>query len=165
MHPHQSGYIQSLWQCQLELPPRHPWPHGVLKEMDIFDLYHSLHSEHKDPHQWLPRSPYLPCEEPPVGRPTLHFAFRNRDGGFKCHVCCSRLLALPNTAVTNRQSNSEHHSMLMTWWCFWHQWNKIDLKLCRTMLELFAGASGLLTNINKCHFTPIRCSDDQISLI
>lgn len=40
-----------------------------------------------------------------------------------------------------------------------------DLKLCRTMLDLFAGASGLATNIKKCHFTPIRCAEHHIALV
>jgi hypothetical protein len=33
-----------------------------------------------------------------------------------------------------------------------------DLINMRHILELFAGASGLATNVDKCVITPIRCS-------
>jgi hypothetical protein len=35
--------------------------------------------------------------------------------------------------------------------------------LC-SMFVLFEGASGLGCNVNNCHMTPIRCSEDPISL-
>jgi hypothetical protein len=37
-----------------------------------------------------------------------------------------------------------------------------DLLLLRAMLAIFAAASGLHTNISKCQFTPIRCTQEQI---
>jgi hypothetical protein len=40
-----------------------------------------------------------------------------------------------------------------------------DISLVRDILELFAQASGLHTNIAKCQFTPIRCTEEQIELI
>jgi hypothetical protein len=40
-----------------------------------------------------------------------------------------------------------------------------DIMLVRAALEAFAGASGLRTNIGKCHFTPIRCSQDEMDMM
>lgn len=40
-----------------------------------------------------------------------------------------------------------------------------DLQLTRGILDLFAAASGLHANINKCQFSPIRCDEDQIHLV
>lgn len=37
-----------------------------------------------------------------------------------------------------------------------------DLRNMRRILDLFAGASGLQTNVDKCVLTPIRCSQTQI---
>lgn len=37
-----------------------------------------------------------------------------------------------------------------------------DLLNMRRILELFAGASGLATNVDKCLITPIRCSQPQV---
>jgi hypothetical protein len=37
-----------------------------------------------------------------------------------------------------------------------------DLINMRRILDLFASASGLATNVNKCVITPIRCSQPQI---
>uniref|UniRef100_A0A0A9CG90 Uncharacterized protein n=1 Tax=Arundo donax TaxID=35708 RepID=A0A0A9CG90_ARUDO len=35
-----------------------------------------------------------------------------------------------------------------------------DLTLMKSILSCFEGASGLATNLSKCHITPIRCSED-----
>jgi hypothetical protein len=32
-------------------------------------------------------------------------------------------------------------------------------------LELFAGASGLITNLEKCLISPIGCTDEEIALV
>lgn len=40
-----------------------------------------------------------------------------------------------------------------------------DLKLIYAILEAFARASGLRTNVDKCQFTPIRCTEDQINQV
>lgn len=40
-----------------------------------------------------------------------------------------------------------------------------DLCLTRTILDLFVGASRLHTNIHKCQFTPIQCTEDQVQLV
>ncbi|GJN11283.1 hypothetical protein PR202_ga29462 [Eleusine coracana subsp. coracana] len=40
-----------------------------------------------------------------------------------------------------------------------------DLKLIRAVLNLFAEATGLETNVNKCQFSPIRCTDEDIALV
>ena len=37
-----------------------------------------------------------------------------------------------------------------------------DFTCIRQILELFAGASGLSTNLDKCTMTPIRCSEEDI---
>ena len=38
-----------------------------------------------------------------------------------------------------------------------------DLTSLQQILTLFAGASGLVTNVDKCAATPIRCSHDEIA--
>lgn len=40
-----------------------------------------------------------------------------------------------------------------------------DFSCLRAILDLFAGASGLLTNFDKCVMSPIQCSDDQVAAI
>jgi hypothetical protein len=39
---------------------------------------------------------------------------------------------------------------------------QLDLLCIRHILELFAGASGLVTNVEKCIVTPIRCSNEMV---
>jgi hypothetical protein len=39
-----------------------------------------------------------------------------------------------------------------------------DLLLLRSILDIFAGASGLHTNLAKCMIMPIQCSSDRINL-
>jgi len=44
--------------------------------------------------------------------------------------------------------------------------NQQDLILVKAILELFARVSGLKTNIDKCHFSPIQCNlEDTITLL
>ena len=38
-----------------------------------------------------------------------------------------------------------------------------DLGCLRAILECFAGASGLVTNVDKCLASPIRCSEEDIA--
>jgi hypothetical protein len=40
--------------------------------------------------------------------------------------------------------------------------NSKDFSRIRQILELFAGASGLSTNLSKCQMTPIGCSDAEL---
>lgn len=40
-----------------------------------------------------------------------------------------------------------------------------DFTCIKSILELFAGASGLLTNVDKCMLSPIRCSEEQIAVV
>jgi hypothetical protein len=40
-----------------------------------------------------------------------------------------------------------------------------DIRMVRAILELFAGTSGLHTNVNKCQFTPIQCSEEHIAMM
>lgn len=40
-----------------------------------------------------------------------------------------------------------------------------DFANIRHILDLFAGASGLITNVDKCFITPIRCSQEQIDAV
>ena len=40
-----------------------------------------------------------------------------------------------------------------------------DLNCVQQILSLFAGASGLITNIDKCVTTPIRCTDAMIAAV
>jgi hypothetical protein len=43
--------------------------------------------------------------------------------------------------------------------------NSKDFSCIRQILELFAGASGLSTNLSKCQMTPIRCSDAELAAV
>jgi len=40
-----------------------------------------------------------------------------------------------------------------------------DLACVQQVMLLFAGASGLITNINKCVVSPISCSEDQVAIV
>jgi hypothetical protein len=40
-----------------------------------------------------------------------------------------------------------------------------DLRCLRTILDYFAGASGLVTNVDKCLASPIRCYDEDIAQV
>lgn len=40
-----------------------------------------------------------------------------------------------------------------------------DFSCIREILQLFAGASGLQTNLDKCQVTPIRCSDEDVAAV
>jgi hypothetical protein len=40
--------------------------------------------------------------------------------------------------------------------------DELNLATVKAVLEVFAGASGLRTNINKCQFTLIRCTPEQV---
>ena len=40
-----------------------------------------------------------------------------------------------------------------------------DFTCVKSILELFAGASGLLTNVDKCMLSPIRCSEEQVAAV
>jgi hypothetical protein len=41
----------------------------------------------------------------------------------------------------------------------------LDFTCVRQLLELFAGASGLATNLEKCTITPIRCSEEDVTVV
>jgi len=40
-----------------------------------------------------------------------------------------------------------------------------DFNCIAQILDLFAGASGLITNVDKCVATPIRCTDDMVAAV
>lgn len=40
-----------------------------------------------------------------------------------------------------------------------------DFSCIRQILEMFAGASGLSTNLSRCQMTPIRCSDTELAAV
>jgi hypothetical protein len=40
-----------------------------------------------------------------------------------------------------------------------------DIRLVQAVLNMFAGASWLHTNVAKCQFMPIRCSEEQINIM
>jgi len=40
-----------------------------------------------------------------------------------------------------------------------------DFRCIRAILDLFAGASGLITNLDKCLISSIRCSEEDIALV
>jgi len=41
----------------------------------------------------------------------------------------------------------------------------LDFRCIRQLLKLFAGASGLATNLDKCAITPIRCNDTDVEQV
>ncbi|WVZ94534.1 hypothetical protein U9M48_040415, partial [Paspalum notatum var. saurae] len=43
--------------------------------------------------------------------------------------------------------------------------SRSDLRLLKCLLEAFAGATGLCTNLSKCSATPIACSMEEIDLV
>jgi hypothetical protein len=43
--------------------------------------------------------------------------------------------------------------------------NTVDFSCVAQLLELFAGASGLATNVDKCAISPIRCSQEEIDAV
>jgi hypothetical protein len=43
--------------------------------------------------------------------------------------------------------------------------NEADVRLACAIMEFFADALGLRTNIAKCQFGPIRCSNDQVAQV
>jgi hypothetical protein len=40
-----------------------------------------------------------------------------------------------------------------------------DVLLIHEILDIFAVASGLHTNVHKCQLSPIRCTEEQITLL
>jgi len=40
-----------------------------------------------------------------------------------------------------------------------------DFSYIRAILDLFVGASGLLTNVEKCLISPIRCTAEEVVLV
>jgi hypothetical protein len=40
-----------------------------------------------------------------------------------------------------------------------------DFRCIRAILDLFTGASNLITNLDKCLISPIRCSEEDIALV
>jgi hypothetical protein len=40
-----------------------------------------------------------------------------------------------------------------------------DITLARTILDIFAASSGLHTNVSKCQYTPIQCTEEQVALV
>jgi hypothetical protein len=41
----------------------------------------------------------------------------------------------------------------------------LDITMLQTILQIFAAATGLRTNLSKCQFTPIRCLDHHVELL
>jgi hypothetical protein len=40
-----------------------------------------------------------------------------------------------------------------------------DLRCIRAILQLFPDASGLVTNMDKCSISPIRCSEEEVAVV
>jgi hypothetical protein len=40
-----------------------------------------------------------------------------------------------------------------------------DITLARTILDIFVASSGLHTNVSKCQYTPIQCTEEQVALV
>ena len=67
------------------------------------------------------------------------------------------LSPLPERAISNRTSMYADDVVLLV------APTRKDLQGVQQILLLFAGASGLITNIDKCVVSPIRCTDDQLA--
>lgn len=64
---------------------------------------------------------------------------------------------LPGTVITHRASLYADDLVVLL------MPQPKDLNCIREILSLFAGASGLVTNVDTCVLTPIRCSDEMIA--
>jgi hypothetical protein len=64
---------------------------------------------------------------------------------------------LPGRAIANRASLYVDDLVLLL------TPRSEDLHCLRRILQLFAGASGLVTNIEKCVATPICCTDEMVA--
>jgi hypothetical protein len=69
------------------------------------------------------------------------------------------LAPLRSRAIRHRVSLYADHLVVFITPC------ERDFKLTAAILEIFAGASGLHTNVSKCQLTPIRCCPDQVQLV
>lgn len=43
--------------------------------------------------------------------------------------------------------------------------SRVDMLCVRAILDAFAAASGLVTNVDKCAISPIRCTEEQVLLV
>ena len=69
------------------------------------------------------------------------------------------LTPLPGQAIAHRASLYADDLVLLV------APNTNDLHCVIQILQLFAGASGLVTNVDKCVATPIRCSDEVMEAV
>lgn len=67
------------------------------------------------------------------------------------------LTPIPGRAISHRASLYADDVVLLV------APRRDDLRCVQQILHLFAGASGLLTNIDKCVASPIRCTDDMVA--
>lgn len=69
------------------------------------------------------------------------------------------LTPLPGLAIVHRASLYADDLVLLV------APNTIDLQCVTQILQLFAGASGLVTNVDKCVATPIQCTDEMMAFV
>lgn len=67
------------------------------------------------------------------------------------------LSPIPGRVISNRTSLCADDVVLLV------ALRRDDLQCVQQILHLFAGASGLVTNIDKCVLSPIRCTEDMIA--
>ena len=67
-----------------------------------------------------------------------------------------QLTPLPGNAIRHRESIYADDLVLFL------APTALDCACIRQLLDLFAGASGLVTNVAKCTITPICCSTEEI---
>jgi hypothetical protein len=72
---------------------------------------------------------------------------------------CGELMPLPGNNIKHRVSLYADDLVVFL------APTKRDFTCVRQILELFAGASGLSTNVEKCAITPICCTPDQVQAI
>jgi hypothetical protein len=71
------------------------------------------------------------------------------------------LSPLPGTAIAHRASLYADDLVVL----LAPTLHKMIFDVCGGSFDLFAGASGLVTNVDKCIVTPIRCSDETVTAV
>jgi hypothetical protein len=73
---------------------------------------------------------------------------------------CAALTPLPGRAIVHRHASLYADDLVVLLAPL-----ESDLECLHQILQLFAGASDLVTNVDKCITTPIRCSDDMVTIV
>jgi hypothetical protein len=73
---------------------------------------------------------------------------------------CAALTPLPGRAIVHHRASLYADDLVVLLAPL-----ESDLECLHQILQLFAGASGLVTNVDKCIAMPIRCSNDMVTIV